>query len=264
VGPSTSTDTGAIVATLSASTGTYDVILNKVDGKVVSIVTKDAFTPYPTVIEGFASLTTGTNLATGSIVNGTALSAQNFSINGVLYSSSKFLRKDNSGGETITGKIVYITPADQTAALKRDGVVISRSGDSDSNYIQFYKNVNDAVVLNNTPGGKIIFKTTGSTPGLSDSMYLEKSLVKVNIATNSVSSTTGALVVSGGVGIGGDLYIGGKIVSPTYTVSGLPLGVRGMRAFVSDSNINTFYSVVTGGGSYIVPVYYTGSEWRIG
>ena len=209
VGPSTSTDTGAIVATLPAlSGGPYDVILNKVDGKVISVVTKDAFTPNP-VIEGFTSLTTGTNLATGSILNGTALSALNFSINGVLYSSSKFLRKDNSGGETITGKVVYVTPADQAAALGRDGVVIFKSGDP--NYIQFYKSVNDAVVLNNTPGGKLIFRTTGVTPGLSDCMSIEKSLVKINVTTESVSTTTGALVVTGGVAVGGDLHIGKKL-----------------------------------------------------
>ena len=209
VGPSTSTDTGAIVATLPAlSGGPYDVILNKVDGKVISIVTKDAFTPNP-VIEGFTSLTTGTNLATGSILNGTALSASNFSINGVLYSSSKFLRKDNSGGETITGKVVYVTPADQAAALGRDGVVIFKSGDP--NYIQFYKNVNDAVVLNNTPGGKLIFRTTGVTPGLSDSMYIEKSLVKINVTTEAVSTTTGALVITGGAAVGGNFYVGKKL-----------------------------------------------------
>lgn len=38
----------------------------------------------------------------------------------------------------------------------------------------------------------------------------------------------------------------------------------GDRAFVSDANATTFASVVAGGGSNIVPVYYDGTDWRIG
>jgi hypothetical protein len=47
-------------------------------------------------------------------------------------------------------------------------------------------------------------------------------------------------------------------------VATLPSGLQGMRAFVSDANTSIFYSVAAGGGSFMVPVYYTGSEWRIG
>ena len=233
VGPSTSTDTGAIVATLPAlSGGPYDVILNKAVGKVVSIVTKDAFTPNP-VIEGFTSLTTGTNLATGSILNGTALSALNLSIGNSTFLSSSFLRKDNSGGETITGKVVYVTPSNQTGAPGRDGVVIFKSGDSGSNYIQFYKSVNDAVILNNTPGGKLVFKTTGVTPGLSDSMYIEKSFVKVSITTEAVSSTTGALVVTGGVAVGGNLHVGNKLYVNGFNLNTATLSLSNTAASTS-------------------------------
>ena len=54
------------------------------------------------------------------------------------------------------------------------------------------------------------------------------------------------------------------LITPTYTVATLPSGLQGMRAFVSDANTSIFYSVAAGGGSFMVPVYYTGSEWRIG
>jgi hypothetical protein len=54
------------------------------------------------------------------------------------------------------------------------------------------------------------------------------------------------------------------LITPTYTVATLPSGLQGMRAFVRDANTGTFYSVAAGGGSFMVPVYYTGSEWRIG
>jgi len=51
-----------------------------------------------------------------------------------------------------------------------------------------------------------------------------------------------------------------------YTVATLPAGSDGMRAFVSDATATTFASVVTGGGTNHVPVYYDGgaSAWKIG
>lgn len=49
-----------------------------------------------------------------------------------------------------------------------------------------------------------------------------------------------------------------------YTVAGLPTATQGMKAFVNDATATTFYSVVAGGGSYCVPVFYDGTNWRIG
>jgi hypothetical protein len=55
------------------------------------------------------------------------------------------------------------------------------------------------------------------------------------------------------------------VIQPT-TVAQLPTDwpKDGMRGFVTDATANTFSSVVAGGGSYHVPVYYDGSSWRIG
>ena len=233
VGPSTSTDTGAFVATLpSLAGGTYDVILNKVDGKVISVVTKDAFTPlrYPPGMETseFPSLIPGTNLAIGSILNGTALSAQNLTVNGVRQPSSKFLIK-NGSDEIITGTVRFETPIDSRGADGRDGVVIVKSGDSRSNYIQFYKNANDAVVVNNTPSGKIIFKTAGSL----GSMHIENSMVKVNLDTPATSTSTGALVVAGGIAVGGNLYVGKKLYVNEFNLNNATLSLSNTSASVS-------------------------------
>lgn len=51
------------------------------------------------------------------------------------------------------------------------------------------------------------------------------------------------------------------------TVSGLPsasITTKGSTAFVSDANATTFASIVAGGGSNAVPVYFDGTNWRIG
>ena len=49
-----------------------------------------------------------------------------------------------------------------------------------------------------------------------------------------------------------------------YTVSALPTGTVGVRAYVTDANATTFNSVVAGGGANVVPVFFNGSNWVIG
>jgi hypothetical protein len=58
-----------------------------------------------------------------------------------------------------------------------------------------------------------------------------------------------------------------SFVVDTVLVSSLPpatMLTRGHRFFVSDSNVSTFYSIVTGGGSTFVPVWCDGVHWRVG
>jgi hypothetical protein len=51
----------------------------------------------------------------------------------------------------------------------------------------------------------------------------------------------------------------------TYTVATLPGSpVKGWTAMVTDANATTFASTVAGGGSNNVPVYYDGTNWKIG
>lgn len=50
----------------------------------------------------------------------------------------------------------------------------------------------------------------------------------------------------------------------TYTVATLPAATLGDRATVSDASSSAFYSVVSSGGALVVPVFYDGSNWRVG
>jgi hypothetical protein len=53
----------------------------------------------------------------------------------------------------------------------------------------------------------------------------------------------------------------------SQTVANLPTGADmgfGARTFVTDANATTFRAVVAGGGANTVPVYFDGSDWRIG
>lgn len=51
---------------------------------------------------------------------------------------------------------------------------------------------------------------------------------------------------------------------PVCLVSELPVATAGVRGFVTDSNATTFASVAAGGGANGVPVYFDGTDWRIG
>jgi hypothetical protein len=41
-------------------------------------------------------------------------------------------------------------------------------------------------------------------------------------------------------------------------------GNAGLQFLVTDSSVNTFYTVVAAGGAFSVPVYSDGNEWRVG
>jgi len=168
VGPNSNTAdsllTGSVVETINSITGaSYPVIKNYVNGDVISIIsgfTTGTFTPL-TVIQGFLQIRPGINMSSMTVNNqtaqvyGTAQNAYNLNINGINYVSSDFIRKSDTTptGQEITGKIVFRTTS-TTGSLGRDGVVILPQGKT-TEYVQLYKNNNDAVLLNNTIGGKI-------------------------------------------------------------------------------------------------------------
>ena len=86
---------------------------------------------------------------------------------------------------------------------------------------------------------KIIFAAGGLTAGTTQMEIFPNEKVKIDINTPSTSSTTGALVVDGGVGVAGDVNIAGDLdVNGTVDFSGvteLPIG----------SNANTFLASLT-------------------
>ena len=49
-----------------------------------------------------------------------------------------------------------------------------------------------------------------------------------------------------------------------YTVSTLPTGVVGQRAYVTDAASPTFGSAVSGGGAVVIPVFRNATAWIVG
>lgn len=59
-------------------------------------------------------------------------------------------------------------------------------------------------------------------------------------------------------------FLGAEARRKSFTVATLPPATAGDRSFVTDASATAFASVVAGGGSNRVPVYFDGSDWRIG
>lgn len=102
--PSTSTNisglvrTGPYIETFSdlSSTSTSEVIVNYANGFPIAIISSDAFTPV-SPLQGFPNpLAPGINLATDTILNGTALIATNLQTSSGVVAADNFLRKDTA------------------------------------------------------------------------------------------------------------------------------------------------------------------------
>jgi hypothetical protein len=88
-----------------------------------------------------------------------------------------------------------------------------------------------------------------------DSQYGEKLTNTLRLFFNQLNSTLVVLT---------DAYITNTSVT---TVAKLPTAsttYTGVRTFVSDATSTTFGSTVAGGGSNTVPVYCTGTSWKVG
>ena len=60
------------------------------------------------------------------------------------------------------------------------------------------------------------------------------------------------------------LAVVGTVKTSGYTVAGLPAGVVGARAYVTNALTPVFGAAVVGGGAVTIPVFYDGTNWIVG
>ena len=64
-----------------------------------------------------------------------------------------------------------------------------------------------------------------------------------------------------------DNFVGQFALGSVYLVADLPPAAAisvGARAFVTNSSVTTFNTIVVGGGANGVPVFFDGTNWRVG
>jgi len=289
VGPtiaSGSTKTGMEATTRDSSTGTTStVILNYVDGVIVSVISNDEFIPQPS-IEGFSVIRPGVNIRPSEVnknyrIWGDADRALNLKVSGVNYSGAEFLRKNDyaNRGQVVKGHIVF---TQSNAALRdsnsiNNGLVID-SG-TGSEYIQFAKENNNGVLYTSVVSGKLIFRTNNLGTSF-DAISIGSSSVDIITTTTiskdvtiagilSVSNTSSnSIQIAGGVTIAKDITANSsvsvtKIVSAnTVTVgtasgSGVAISVSNNATYDIGTTSNKFRSIYASNVYSSMAVYTT-------
>lgn len=123
---------------------------------------------------------------------------------------------------------------------------------------------------------------TDYTPVVDGNVFdIRDRIFNIGIGTSSTRKDAFTVLKNGHVGIlfdnfeaidtdealqvNGDAFFEGTTRQAGYTVATLPASPQQFtRAFVTDANATTFHSIVAAGGSNVVPVFYDGTNWRIG
>ena len=122
----------------------------------------------------------------------------------------------------------------------------------------------------NLAGGNLLLKAGISTgTGTSSIIFYTAPAGSSGTADNAPTEKMRIDSV-GNVGIGltptasqGTLQVSGSIRTTGYTVATLPAGTVGMVTYVTDATSKLSSTILTGGGSYTVPVFYNGTNWKV-
>jgi len=90
-----------------------------------------------------------------------------------------------------------------------------------------------------------------------------------SVSTKTINIGTGSTGGATNITIGEPTYatttlIQGVFNQTVYTVATLPATTIGARSFVSDALAPVFGAIVVGGGAVLIPIYYDGTNWRVG
>jgi hypothetical protein len=113
-------------------------------------------------------------------------------------------------------------------------------------------------------GTRIGFETTanGGTTRTSKLGISDTGIITATAGIPSTTTTTGTLVVTGGVGLSGALNVGATVKTGGYTFATLPTPTIGMRTYITDgAAIPIYMANAAGGGSTVTPVFYNGTNW---
>ena len=219
---------GAIVETvIDVSGASHAIIKFYVQSLVIAIVSKDlAFTPQ-TSISGYTTINPGITLISSSTVVGAAFNGQvtnSLAVGGII--ASQLLRSDVSGvingtlsinnnnGLTIGGSNNFNISVNPSTSIVNFTNTVTNA---DVDFFVAPSGVNTrALVLSGTTGQVILPGALVSTSTSTGALVVTGGvgiggalniggLTTINIGVDSTSTTTGALVVTGGIGVSGNI-----------------------------------------------------------
>ena len=229
---------------LKVEGGTSRTILSQFDGPVN--FSQDVRFDADTSISKTLTLSQGTqstSTTTGDlIVAGGVGIAKSVYIGGNLTVSGTF-----NGGAVEFGNIKIAQTDNNTIDTVSGNLKISSSGS-----VEINDDLNVVGILSAT-GNVTLGNATSDTTTVGGTLA-------VNSTTNSTSKTTGAVVVSGGVGINNDLHVGGDITAFSSSDQTLKENVVGITSALYKVGLITGYTYNWKTGYYSVDSYWSGKE----
>lgn len=199
------------------SANNHDVIENYVNGRVVAVISQDAFTPKKAIPGyGISPIVKGINLASGAILNGVADRSLALLINNTRYDASAFLRKDDitTTGQIITGKLTLQNEA-------YGGLYFSSGVDP---YLAQLSYLDHKLTLSNSTPTGIISLTVNNT----DIILVDNTGVIVNSdLTISGNQTVVMLTASDDINADANVIVAGDITNAGKIFSGDDVNVGG-------------------------------------
>ena len=261
VGPSVSTNdikTGTESVNLVSNTGvSYPVILNWANGKVVEIISYNAFTPR-TIIEGFSSLNIGINLTTkvAARYNGLADRAKALEISSGIYIQASEVLKNVwpvSQRQVLLGSLIVesaqglfvrrpnqldkeikiVTSVGTNLAQIEYGYALGmlQVGVTNNSYIKF-DGTNGTVAINTTPVANVALKVAGK------GAFAENVTITATNTTTISLNVGGKAEILGAVQIAGNLNVNGisEISTSSYIKVGNVIPINSTTNLGSASN----------------------------
>jgi len=188
-----------------------------------------------------SNITSATSFTTGALVV-----AGGVGIGGALYihdesyiNNSTILTRDNIGA---FGVSILVAGTDTAISSSTGAVTIWNTSTLQTVSDRGNSTTNQISIFNSTNSistdtGALV--VTGGI-GIGKSLYVGNTAT-VSSTNNSVSTNTGALTIAGGVGIGRDMYVGGTIYGVATTATNLGNGTVGQIPFQTNTGTTGFF-----------------------
>ena len=238
--------TGTAWGTSYSTSGSGSVVLNTLP---IMSVTGAGFT-----LQDATDNTKQANFDLSALVTGTSNTY-------TLPSTSSVLATTSNIAQTFTGAFT-ISPATATSTIN----IGAASGTGQISIGR--STAGQTIVLGSSTSGtsQIDIGRTRSTLTINVGAATNTSPKTINIGTGSGGATT--YIYIGEPNFESITTLQGIYTQSVYTLSTIPLPaggyVVGFRSFISDGLAPTFGAIAVGGGAVKVPVYYDGTNWRVG
>jgi hypothetical protein len=263
VGPDYTGGGTGIVAENIASTNNPGVLEKPilkfdVNGITQAVLVAETFQSELSIEYGInQNLIAGLNLKDGLILNGIADSANSLRQSGIKIRGESFMRKDTA--QTINGQFTVGIDGNSLLIGSDPTFILERTiNGSNANFLNLYRNYGTFsfnIKDSNFRTVKVLDFGGGSPTELPQ--------VNIPSVKTSISKDTGALVVGGGAGFGGDVYVGGNLyfsnrIGSTLTVATI------IATSSTQASSTTTGALIVNGGAGIGQNLYVGGNINIG